>query len=236
MRREVLPELLDQLPASDARAIGSRRDLQKVNSCMGHARIMDRVLAGSFSAASPHSIVDLGGGDGTLLLRLARRVAPRWKPLRAVLVDREQILSDRTRAEFETLSWRVESHQADIFEWLERPRRDGSDAIIANLFLHHFRRDDLRRLFELAARQTDFFLACEPRRDGFSLLSASLLGFIGCNDVTRHDAKVSVRAGFVQDELSALWPAGDGWRLQERSAGLFSHCFVAQRTPRGLPS
>jgi hypothetical protein len=56
-----------------------------------------------------------------------------------------------------------------------------------------------------------------------------LLGFIGCNDVSRHDAKISVRAGFAENDLSALWPADEGWRLMERPAGLFSHCFMAQR-------
>jgi hypothetical protein len=29
--------------------------------------------------------------------------------------------------------------------------------------------------------------------------------------------------------ISALWPVDEGWRLMERQAGLFSHCFVAQR-------
>jgi hypothetical protein len=65
----------------------------------------------------------------------------------------------------------------------------------------------------------------------FSLCAAALLGVIGCNRVTRHDAKISVRAGFAENELSALWPLDQGWRLRERQAGLFSHCFVAQRIP-----
>ena len=229
MMRTVLPELLDQLPASDPRAIGSRRDLQRVNSCMGQAALIARALAAHFSDRPPHSIVDLGGGDGTLLLRVARRLAPRWKSLRAVLVDRRKILSRQTAAQFEALGWHVESFEGDVFEWLEGTRADRSDAIIANLFLHHFRQDDLRRLLKVAAQKTDFFLACEPRRDSFSLLSASLLGFIGCNAVTRHDAKVSVQAGFLRNELSELWPGGDQWQLQERPAGLFSHCFVAHR-------
>jgi hypothetical protein len=49
--------------------------------------------------------------------------------------------------------------------------------------------------------------------------------------VTRHDAVLSVRAGFAGRELSALWPSADGWKLEERRAGLFSHLFVAHRAP-----
>jgi hypothetical protein len=50
--------------------------------------------------------------------------------------------------------------------------------------------------------------------------------------VTRHDAVVSVRAGFADRELSALWPSGMTWTLRERARGLFSHCFVASRVRR----
>jgi hypothetical protein len=56
-----------------------------------------------------------------------------------------------------------------------------------------------------------------------------MLGLIGANAVTRHDAAVSVRAGFQGGELSALWPADPRWRLRECRAGLFSHLFLAQR-------
>jgi Methyltransferase domain len=229
MKREVKRELLDELPAGDRRAIGSRRDLQRVNAWMGHAHIMLRALAAAFTDRSPRSIVELGAGDGTLLLRLAKSIAPRWKPPRVVLVDRQRLLSPGTKAEFEALSWHVESLEMDVFDWLQRPYPEHSDITIASLFLHHFKEDDLRRLLRHAAHQTGFFLACEPQRVNFSLYAAALLGFIGCNDVSRHDAKISVRAGFAGDELSALWPVDEGWRLMERQAGLFSHCFVAQR-------
>jgi hypothetical protein len=146
-----------------------------------------------------------------------------------VLVDRQRLLSPETKAEFEALSWQVESLEMDVFDWLQRPHPQQSDVTIASLFLHHFMEDDLRGLLRHAAHQTGFFLACEPQRENFSLYAAALLGFIGCNDVSRHDAKISVRAGFTENELSTLWPVDDGWRLMERQAGLFSHCFVAQR-------
>jgi hypothetical protein len=229
MEREVKRELLDELPAGDRRAIGSRRDLKKVNACMGHARIMGRTLVDAFAECPPRSIVDLGGGDGTLLLRLAKYMGPCWQPSRVVLVDRQKLLSPATKAEFEALSWRVENLESDVFDWLERPNPDPTDVTVTSLFLHHFKKPDLRRLLTRAAEQTRFFLACEPQRAHFALCGASLLGFIGCNDVTRYDAKVSVRAGFAEQELSSLWPAGNGWRLRERKAGLFTHCFVAQR-------
>jgi hypothetical protein len=232
MQREVVPEMLDLLPAGDLRAIRARQDLRMVNAWMGHARIMAQALSGAFADRSPRSIIELGAGDGTGLLRVAKRVASRWKSVRVVLVDRQQLVSTRTVSEFEALSWTVESRQMDVFEWLQRPGAGQSDAIVAGLFLHHFSEDDLRKLLQLAAGQTGFFLACEPHRDIASLAAARLLGLLGCNEVTKHDARVSVRAGFASHELSALWPLGGGWELTERHAGWFSHCFVAHRTCR----
>jgi SAM-dependent methyltransferase len=233
MKREVKPELLDALPASDRRAIHSRRDLQRINAWMGQARIIAGVVAGAFRERSPRSIVELGAGDGTLLLRLAKRIAPRWTQVRVVLVDRQALLSPRTKSEFEALSWRVESVDMDVFDWLQRPSPEQNDVTIANNFLHHFREDDLRKLLQQAAHQTGVFLACEPRRANFTLSAVELLPLIGCNDVTMHDARISVQAGFAENELSALWPAGNGWRLMERQAGWFSHCFHAQRIAEG---
>jgi hypothetical protein len=61
------------------------------------------------------------------------------------------------------------------------------------------------------------------------LLCSRLLGAVGCNDVTRHDAVVSVRAGFSGCELSSLWTDNDNWQLTEQSAGAFSHLFIARK-------
>jgi hypothetical protein len=233
MKREVKRELLDELPPADPRAIWSRRDLRRINACMAQASIMARLLGGALNdgppCTSPRTIADLGGGDGTLLLQLAKRMASRWKSMRAIVVDRQSILSSRTKAEFNAISWQVESVESDIFDWLESSHPQLIDITVTSLFLHHFKEGPLHSLLERAAEQTKLFAACEPRRATFPYLASSLLGFIGCNSVTRHDAKVSVRAGFARQELSALWPAGNAWRLREMEAGLFSHCFLAQR-------
>ena len=74
-----------------------------------------------------------------------------------------------------------------------------------------------------------FFIALEPRRSSWSFALSRQLWAIGCNRVTRHDAPVSVRAGFSGNELSRLWPQNGKWRLQERPAGWFSHLFLARR-------
>jgi hypothetical protein len=98
------------------------------------------------------------------------------------------------------------------------------------LFLHHFEGSQLDHLLAGVAARTDRFFACEPKRAWLPLAGSHLVGAIGANAVTREDAVLSVHAGFRDQEISALWPlAGGAWRTREFDAGMFSHCFSAQR-------
>jgi len=228
MNRCIEPELLDELPANDPRAIRSRRDLRRVNSLMGNVGVIARGLLDTFAERPPRQLVDLGAGDGNLMLRLARRLSPVWPNLEITLVDRQDIVSVETRRELEALSWRVHSVAADVFDWLARTPDRAVDLVIANLFLHHFSNPDLSRLLQLVSGRTNCFAACEPRRYPAALRASRWLWLLGCNQVTRHDAVASVRAGFAGLELSALWPENGSWHLREEAVGLFSHRFVAQ--------
>jgi len=227
MRRRVEPELLDELSPLDPRAARSRLDLLRLNRLMGHSGIVARAL--ELTSAAPDRMVELGAGDGRFALEVARVLAPRWRNAHLVLVDRVNIVTDETIQSFRTLDWTVEVIRADVFDWLEKSAR-AAGSIMCNLFLHHFGERELARLLALVSVRADRFVACEPRRSYPVLASSRLLGLIGCNAVTRHDAVTSVRAGFNQNELSMLWPAGPAWLLRERAAGLFSHCFVANRS------
>jgi len=146
-----------------------------------------------------------------------------------VLVDRRPSLSTQTRAGFLAAGWEVQTEQRDVFDWLSRPDAGAADLTLANLFLHHFRDGELSNLLAAIARQTRGFIACEPLRSQTALAGASLLRLIGCNTVTVHDGKISVRAGFRDRELSALWPGAAGWRLTEGRGGPFTHQFAAHR-------
>lgn len=217
--RKVLPELLDDLPPEDAAARGSRRDLTRINALMMNARTVSGMLAGP----SLDRVLEIGAGDGRFALSVVRRL----RRGSITLLDRQPAVQDTTRAEFGAVEWGLETVTADVFDYL---RADGLpfDAIFANLFLHHFGNEALTDLFALVARRTRLFVACEPARTAIGLTGTRLLGAIGCNAVTRHDARVSVLAGFCGPELSALWPA-EGWSLDEQEIVPFGHAFRAER-------
>ena len=221
MGRALTPELLDLLKPDDPRALRSRRDLARINTVMGQSAIMAKVLT---SLPAPRLLADLGGGDGRFLLKVARRLAGSWTNVKVVILDRQSIISTKTRAGFAALGWRCESLPGDIFESLPQLR---PDIITANLFLHHFDDAALAQLLRLAALRTRGFVACEPRRSGFALWGARLVGALGANDVTRHDAVASVRAGFHGQELSLLWPQDAAWILNESAVFPFTHVFRA---------
>ena len=226
MRRVVEPEWLDELPPDDSQAIRSRRDLRRVNWLMGNAGIVARALRSARFQNGESTLIDIGGGDGYFLLEVAGKL--RAKPKQVILVDRQPSPDATTLRELAPLGWRIEVRAADAFDALRVAPR--GPVIMANLFLHHFEDDRLREMFELI-RKTEcrLFVACEPRRSRLALFACRWLGIEGCNAVTRHDAIVSVRAGFLRNELTALWGSSQGWRVQEGLAGLFSHRFVCVR-------
>jgi hypothetical protein len=226
--RSVEPELLDELAADDQRAVRARRDLKRLNAFILQSGIMASALERQFPDRAPRKLLDLGTGDGTFMLSVARRLGARWRGVTATLLDRQSIVSRETRDAFAALGWTVQPVSADVREHLGSIAPASVDVITTNLFLHHFQPEVLADLFRLAARSTGLLVACEPRRTRFALRSARLLWAIGLNDVSLHDAKVSVRAGFDGTELSALWPDREAWDLEEGGARLFAHRFVAR--------
>ena len=247
MARVVAVEALDHLAPDDPEAMRSRRDLARVHRAMGTRSIIRRgwrALVSPPRAAAPLRILELGAGDGTLLLGVARSLTPGWPRVQLSLLDRQDIVTPATLGGFAKLGWAAQVQVADVLAWAARPDVTSSelpspaspspstrwDLITTSLFLHHFEDAELDLLLAAVAARCDRFHACEPGRSWLALAGSHLVGAIGANAVTRADAVLSVKAGFRRDEMSARWPrAGADWQLQEYAAGLFSHCFSAHR-------
>lgn len=238
MPRRVAPETLDRLAPEDPAAMRSRRDLVRVHRAMGTQSIVAQGWQGLVSPTSarrPLRILELGAGDGSLLLSVARSLAPRWPRVQLTLLDRQNIVDSTTLAGYAGMGWGTEVRHTDVLDWAAEGDRAGTpaprwDLITTTLFLHHFESQQLGRLLSAVARRSDRFFACEPRRSWFPLAGSHLIGAIGANAVTREDAVLSVRAGFRGDEITAAWPGDSGdWQIREGAAGLFSHVFGAGR-------
>jgi hypothetical protein len=228
MRRILEPEILDVLPPGDSRAIHSRRDLRLINRWMRNASHLWNAMR--MLNPQPRTIVELGSGDGTLMLRIAALAANTWKePVRLLLLDKEPVTTRDTLESFAKLGWTTEVVRANLHDWAETTSTNSIDLIVANLFLHHFSDEELRLLFSRIAPRTRAFVACEPIRSRPALLATYCLWILGCNHVTRNDATISVRAGFRNHELSDLWPKPSSFALAEGPAGYASHIFRASK-------
>ena len=243
-RRVVTAETLDHLSPTDPAAVRSRRDLVRVHRAMRTVSIVSQgwqMMVSPERASSPLRILEIGAGDGTLLLGVARSLAPRWPRVQLTLLDRVDIVAPATLAAYAELGWTARVQNADVLDWAARPEENVSvlqssrplsrwDMVSTSLFLHHFEGIQLDLLLSGIASQSDRFFACEPKRSWLALAGSYLVGAIGANAVTREDAVLSVRAGFRDHEITARWPrVGNVWKAQEFAAGLFSHCFSARR-------
>ena len=233
LTRILEPETLDHLEPDDPAACRARRDLRRVNRVMGARAILERALARVVptAPAAPLRVIELGCGDGLLMLDVARSRRAPLRDIELTLLDRQPIVAPSTLAAYAAAGWRAAPLPQDVLAWAESDDAgERWDVVIANLFLHHFEGDALRRLLAGCARRADALAACEPRRSRFALGASHLVVFLGANAVTRRDAVLSVRAGFVADELKLAWPDRSGeWQLDEYEDGPFTHCFCASR-------
>ena len=147
--RRLETELLDVLPAHDPAAARSRRDLRLLNAVMLHPGIMARRMR-RHAVDAPRRIIELGAGDGSLMLRLGRRLARHWSGVATILVDRQDIVTHETRQAISSLGWREDHVTQDVFEYLAIA--EPADLIIVNLFLHHFRPQQISEIFMRCAK------------------------------------------------------------------------------------
>ena len=165
MSRSVVPELLDSLAVDDPTAMRSRRDLQRVHQAMGTRGILLQAFA-DFRIerrSGPLRILELGAGDGSLMLSVARAMQPSWAPVELTLLDCQDLIDAPMIANYVRLGWLANARVCDVHHWATEmilasacgkpPAR--WDLIVVNLFLHHFDRDSLCRLLSAVAASSE---------------------------------------------------------------------------------
>lgn len=209
--RTVKPELLDHLPHDDPAARRSRADLRLINFLMGNERWILRTLQ-QIPRAAACRICEWGAGDGKLAAKIQR-----WFPdSRVCAFD----LAPRPAG----LDARIEWHAGDVMEHAPEP----GGVLVANLFLHHFESDDLRRLGKLC-NGYEVLIFNEPDRIRIAALLGTLLHPL-VNHVTRHDMQASIRAGFREGEMTGLLGLDPAvWRIEETSTWRGARRVIAWR-------
>ncbi|MGA2691305.1 MAG: hypothetical protein ABSF76_02965 [Opitutaceae bacterium] len=213
-KRSCQPELLDSLAPDHPDAIHSRRDLRIVNRFMRNMPWFERVLSGL--VRPDERVLELGAGTGELGRRLHKRA------LAADGLD----LWPRPDGWPGDRAW----HQADL-------RMFGGygayPVVIGNLIFHQFTDGELAALGGVLRRSARVVAASEPLRRKLSrTMMAAVAPYLGANHVTLHDADVSIRAGFLGEELPVLLGMNDGhWDYACTLTPLGAYRMVATRRP-----
>lgn len=196
--RIIEPELLDSLPSDDPHAIRSRKELRWINALMRNESWILRQLQRHENLLN-QGIAEWGAGEGFLCQKMQDRF-PQTQIIGVDFVSRPDHLSEK-------ISWL----SGDLLQMQTRPE---ATVIVANLFLHHLTDDQLRQCAPWF-QHASLLIFNEPLRKKTSHTWGRLLHPL-LEHVTRHDMHVSIDAGFIKGELSAIWSdIKDEWLIQE---------------------
>lgn len=184
MFRSIQPEILDSLPHDHPAALRNRRDLRLINFLMGAERWFVSTLRRV--AAPRDSFLEIGAGTGELGRSLARAIAP----VRYTGLD----------------LWPRPHNWPDHWRWMQTDLLDfqnyaAESVVIGNLILHQFSTEELAGIGRMMQQHARVIAFSEPARRSLHLWQVKLLAPLGLSPVARHDALVSIRAGFLGEEL-----------------------------------
>ncbi|HZP61507.1 MAG TPA: hypothetical protein VFB27_14380 [Opitutaceae bacterium] len=212
MQRKLQPEILDTLPPDHPDALHSRRNIRQLNALMGNFRWFAATLPGLLRPGE--RALELGAGDGALGLALARRGLP---------VDGLDFWP-------RPVDWPREAawHRTDLRSFTGY---GGYAVVFGNLIFHHFSAAELAVLGGALSSTAQVIVACEPsRRRRFQFLLRGAGPLLHANYVTRHDAHVSIAAGFIGDELArALGLDEKAWTWRCAGTAFGSNRMIARR-------
>jgi SAM-dependent methyltransferase len=147
-------------------------------------------------------VLDVAAGAADVPVALVRWGLRRGFDVRVAAVDRHptmlEIAAEAIAAEPADVRDRIRLVGADVARLPFPP--NAFDVAVASLFLHHL--DDLRALGALKAMDDlarEAMIWSDLHRDPLSLAGARLMT-LGAAPIIRHDAVVSVRAGFTRRE------------------------------------
>jgi SAM-dependent methyltransferase len=188
-KRVLKPEILDTLPAEEARA--SLADLVRINRRWGGHSSLRKLIDETIPRDEEFTVLDVGAASGDMGERFRRQ---------------------RPGAKVTSLDY-LESHltpcvgprvAGDAFALPFSPR--SFDYVFCSQFLHHFSDSDVVRLlagFAKVARKR--VLVLDLLRNPLPyVFIASTRRLLGWHPVTVHDGKISVEAAFRARELAAL--------------------------------
>jgi hypothetical protein len=210
--RSVQPELLDGRSQASSLPQTSRRDLHLLDRLLrNHAWIKSELKACRW-AREP--VLELGAGSDGLGRSLSEQVS-----------DFAGLDICRRPDDWPKLAAWFEADVLDFSSWARYP------IVIGNLFFHYLDSVGLSRVGTFLNSNAWVIIVSEPsRRRRTTLLFDLLCSLIRAHQVTRHDGRASIAAGFRGNELPRLLHLDpDIWRWRIQETWLGSYRLMAKR-------
>lgn len=204
-------EMMDDFSITDDRLLRALDELRPVNRWLGGYATTLRVLGPYLRARAgrPLHLLDVGTGVADYPEVLVRHAARAGLDVRVTAVDANPATVAHARRTLDrrlpaALRPRITVAVADA---RRLPFDDGAfDAVLAAMFLHHFRGEEAVALLrEMARVARDGLLVNDLHRHPLAYLGILLPArLLPVSPMFRHDAPVSVRRGFRRDDLAGL--------------------------------
>jgi ubiquinone/menaquinone biosynthesis C-methylase UbiE len=207
---ESQPELMD-LPNLDTDAL--RTDLEhlgRINRTFGGTKAVETVFHRLADKTQRLLLIDLASGYGDHGRNLIGRAKKRQQDVTIIAVDFQfqtlQIARSATPADKKMFFVQADARQLPF-------RNHAADLAFCSLALHHFAEKDALTVMKEMARVGKFGTACvDLVRSRLAVLGIWLLTtFLIRDPMVRHDARLSVRRAFTDEEMKSLahqagWP------------------------------
>jgi len=224
---ESQPELMD-LPQLDAEALRSDlENLGRINRTFGGTKAVETVFQNLADKTRRLLLIDLASGYGDHGRNLLGLAAKRQQDVTIIAVDFQfqtlQIARSATPADKKMFFIQADARQLPF-------RNNAADLAFCSLALHHFAEKDALTVLKEMARVGKLGTACvDIVRSRLAVIGIWLMTtFLIRDPMVRHDARLSVRRAFTNDEMKSLAQRA-GWpNLKQLKFLFFQQAVVAQ--------
>jgi ubiquinone/menaquinone biosynthesis C-methylase UbiE len=205
-RLKDVPELLDGPLDDPATLDGNLRDLRRINRHLGGVMLSAAAIESLSAHRGELTMLDVGTGGADIPAALIELATERRRRLHVVGLDnRPEILAAARRARPEKSG--IDGLELQVGDGRKLGYADRSfDIAHASLVLHHLEPPAAIQLLREMGRVARLGVVVNDLdRNRLGWIGAWLIGhLLTANRYTRHDAPLSVRRAYRQDEMSAM--------------------------------
>lgn len=210
MRRRLSHELMDDPQADRAQLDRALGFIRRINRRLGGVRALVGWLeawSGGWPGGRPVTLLDIATGSADLPIAAVRWARGRGIDLRITAIDLHETTLDLARehvASYPELADAITIRRADALGLMDLYKPGSFDYVHAGMFLHHLRETQVMTVLRIMDRLARAGLIWNDLIRSRLAHGAIRVITLGQPEMVRHDARVSVEAGFTRAEVMDL--------------------------------